>query len=143
MAFTFTGPTLPMTVRACRSLIWTLAALTMLSGVFVLMTATLLGAGFSIPFHNTTLSGSGAVTLGLVYVAAGGVLVWLGVQLGRLVPWVRAAIVGMLALVVGLALFRALELSLSMAINVALCVAVIALLFARDTQQALQHTPQV
>jgi hypothetical protein len=140
MPFSFSGPILPITVRACRSLMWAQAALTMLSGVFVVLVAVLFGTSESIPFHGATLSGGGAVLLGLVYVVAGLALVWLGLELGRLAPWARTAIVSFEMFLVVVQVFRSFDVSLSLLINVGLCIGIIALLFAPETQRALQGT---
>ena len=138
MAFSFSGQGLPITVRACRSLVWAQAALTMLSGVFVVLVAALFGTSESIPFHGATLTGGGAVLLGLVYVVAGVALIWLGWELGRLTPWVRTVIVSFEVFLVVVQVFRSFDLSLSMFINVALSIGIIALLFAPETQRALE-----
>jgi hypothetical protein len=142
MQFSFSGRTLPMTLRVCRSLVWTEAAFTVLSGVFVVLTAAVFGSSDAIPFHGDTLSGSGAVMLGVVYIAAGSALIWLGVELGRLAPWARTVIVSMQVFLVVLELFRSFDLSLSLVINGALYVAIIALLFAPDTHRALEGAAQ-
>jgi hypothetical protein len=142
MAFSFSGHGLPITVRACRSLIWAQAALAMLSGVFVVLVAVLFGTSESIPFHGATLAGGGAVLLGLVYVAAALALVWLGFELGRLTPWARTVIVSFEVFLAVVQAFRSFDLSLSMFINVALCIGVIALLFAPETQRALEGPAQ-
>ncbi|GAC1581605.1 MAG: hypothetical protein NVS3B18_15170 [Candidatus Dormibacteria bacterium] len=142
MQFSFSGRSLPMTVRVCRSLVWAEAAYTMLSGVFVVLVATLLGANEAIPFRGATLSGGGAVVLGAVYVAAGLLIVWLGFELGRLAPWARTVIVSMQVFLAVLQFFRSFDLSLSLLINVGLYVAIIALLFAPDTHRALEGAAQ-
>lgn len=142
MPFSFSGSSLPMTVRVCRSLVWTQAAFTMLAGVFLVLIATLFGSSGAIPFHGGTLSGSGAVMLGVVYLAAGVALLWLGAELGRLAPWARTVILSMQVFLAVLELFRSADLSLSLFINVALYVAIIALLFAPDTHRALEAAAQ-
>jgi hypothetical protein len=120
MPFSFSGPSLPMTVRACRSLVWAQAALTMLSGVFLVLVAVLFGTSESIPFNGATVSGGGAVLLGLVYVAAGLALVWLA----------------------ALQVVRSFNVSLSLLINIGLCIGIIALLVAPETQRAFRGTAQ-
>lgn len=45
----FAARKLPITLRVCRTLLWTQAAITILGGVFVVLTATLFGATNSIP----------------------------------------------------------------------------------------------
>lgn|ERR1017187_751403 len=137
MSFSFTGRRLPMTLRVCRSLLWAQAAYTLLAGVFVLLITTLLGSGSAVQFRDGTLSGSGSIGLGLVYVIAAVALGWLGVQLGQLKPWARPGIVSMQVFLAILQLFRAFDLSVSTVINVALVVAIVVLLFVRDTERAL------
>jgi hypothetical protein len=142
MPFSFSGPSLPMTVRACRSLVWAQAALTMLSGVFVVLVAVLFGTSESIPFNGATVSGGGAVLLGLVYVVAGLALVWLGLELGRLAPRARTVIVSFEVFLAALQVVRSFNLSLSLFINIGLCIGIIALLFVPETQRAFQGTAQ-
>jgi hypothetical protein len=142
MPFSFSGPSLPMTVRACRSLVWAQAALTMLSGVFLVLVAVLFGTSESIPFNGATVSGGGAVLLGLVYVAAGLALVWLGLELGRLAPWARTVIVSIEVFLAALQVVRSFNVSLSLLINIGLCIGIIALLVAPETQRAFRGTEQ-
>jgi hypothetical protein len=142
MSFSFTGRRLPMTLRVCRSLLWAQAAYTVLAGVFVLLITTLLGSGAAVPFRNGTLSGSGAIGLGLVYVVAAAALGWLGVQLGQLKQWARPGIVSMQVFLAILQLFRAFDVSVSTVINIALVVAIVALLFVPDTERALAGPAQ-
>jgi hypothetical protein len=142
MPFSFSGPSLPMTVRACRSLVWAQAALTMLSGVFLVLVAVLFGTSESIPFNGATVSGGGAVLLGLVYVAAGLALVWLGLELGRLAPWARTVIVSIEVFLAALQVVRSFNVSLSLLINIGLCIGIIALLVAPETQRAFRGTAQ-
>jgi hypothetical protein len=136
MQFSFAGRALPMTLRVCRSLLLAQAALTILAGVFVVLVTSLLGSSDTIPFRGGALGGSGALMLGVGYIAAGLGLAWLGVELRRLAPWARPLIVGLLLLLAMLQVLRSFELSMSLVINVALSVAIIALLFAPDTQRA-------
>ena len=130
---------LPMALRACRSLLWAQAAYMLFAGAFVLLASVVLGG--TIPFRDGTVSGSGAVMLGIVYVLAALTLVWLGVELGRRAPWVRSAIVSLEVFLVVVQLVRAFELSVSTVINVALVVAIVALLFVRD-EHALEGPTQ-
>jgi hypothetical protein len=136
----FAARRLPITLRVCRTLLWTQAAITILGGVFVVLTATLFGATNSIPFHDGTLSGGGAVTVGVVYIGAGLVLCWLGFALGQLEPWALPTIVSMQVFLAVLDLYRSFDLSPSTLFNVALYIAVVALLFAPDTRRALERT---
>lgn len=140
MAFSFSAKSLPVSLRTCRALVWAQAVYTFFAGVFVLLAALLLGG--SLPFHGGTVSGSGAATLGLAYVAAALVLAWLGAALGRLAPWARSGIVVMQVFLATIELFRAFDLSLSTGISVALCVGILVLLFVPDTQRALQGPAQ-
>ncbi|MBJ7609405.1 MAG: hypothetical protein JF887_08240 [Candidatus Dormibacteraeota bacterium] len=137
MPFSFAGPTLPMTVRACRSLVWTQAAFVILAGIFVVMASTVFGSSNSIPFGSGTLSGGSAAGLGIAYVLAGMTLAYLGVELGRLAPWSRTVLVGVQAFLTLLLLVRSFDVSVSTVINLLLCGAIIALLFAPDTRRAL------
>ncbi|MGH7723562.1 MAG: hypothetical protein ACRENL_12175 [Candidatus Dormibacteria bacterium] len=138
MPYSFSSSTLPFTMRMCRSLVWTEAAFTMLAGCFVVLTATLFGGSSAIPFHGDTLSGGGAMLLGVVYIVAGLALAWLGFELGRLAPWARTVIVSLQVFLAVLELFRSLDLSVALVINVVLYVAIVALLFAPGTHRALE-----
>jgi hypothetical protein len=142
MSFSFTGRQLPMTLRVCRSLLWAQAAYTVAAGVFVLLITTLLGSGAAVPFRDGTLSGSGAIGLGLVYVGAALAVAWLGLQLGQLRQWARPGIVSMQVFLAILQLFRAFDLSVSTVINVGLVVAIVVLLFVPDTERALGEPTQ-
>ena len=143
MPYTFAAPDLPMTVRLCRTLVWTQAAFTIIGGAFVLMIALMFGSSDAIPFHGETLTGSGAAILGAVYLAAGAALVWFGVALARLAPWARTAIVSMQVFLVLVTLFRSTDLTVSLAVNVGLVAAIVALLFVPDTRRALVGAAQV
>jgi hypothetical protein len=135
MPFSFAQRELPINLRACRSLLWAHAAYMLFAGLFVILAAVVLGG--TIPFRDGTVSGSGAAMLGIVYVLAALSLVWLGVALGRGAQWIRAAIVSMEVFLAVLQLFRAFELSLVTVIDVALLVAITALLFVPGTQRSL------
>lgn len=143
MSFSFAARRLPMTVRVCRSLLWAQAAYTLLTGVFVLLIITLLGAGSAVPFHDGSLSGAGAAGLGLAYVGAALAIGWLGVQLGQLKQWARPGIVSVQVFLAILQLVRAFDLSLSTVINAALIGAIVVLLFVPDTERALGGPVQV
>jgi hypothetical protein len=137
MSFGFATRPLPMSLRVCRSLVWAQAAYTVMAGLFVLLITGLLGSGSAIPFHDGTLSGEGAILLGLSYVAAGLALAWLAVLLGRLVSWARAGVVSMEVFLALLQLFRAFDLSVSTVISVLLSLGIVVLLFAPGTERAL------
>lgn len=138
MQLSFAERSLPMTIRVCRSLVWTQAAFVILGGAFVILAATVLGGSNQIPFHGDTLSGAGAATLGFVYVAAGLVLVYLGFELGRLGWWARNVLVGAQVILAVLLLLRAFDLSVSTVLNMLFCVAIVGLLYAPDTRRALE-----
>ncbi len=140
MPYSFAGRTLPMTVRVCRSLVWTQASFVILAGVFVVFAATVFGSSNAIPFHGDTLSGTGAAALGLVYVGAGLLLAYLAFELGRLSPWARVAIVSMEVFLAVLLLFRSFDLSLSSVINLGLEAAIVGLLFVNETRRAFEGT---
>ncbi|MDQ6855886.1 MAG: hypothetical protein M3Z57_02275 [Candidatus Dormibacteraeota bacterium] len=140
MPLNLAEPELPMALRACRSLLWAQAAYMLFAGIFVLLAANVLGG--TIPFRDATVSGSGAAMLGIVYILAALTLTWLGVALGRRASWVRAATVSLEVFLLVVQLVRAFDLSLSTVINVALFVAVVALLFAPDTRRALEGPTQ-
>jgi hypothetical protein len=142
MSFSFTGRQLPMSLRVCRSLLWAQVAYTVATGVFVLLITSLLGGAAALPFHDATLSGRGAVGLGVVYVIAAAALGWLAVQLGQLKQWARPSIVSLQVFLVIVQLFRAFDLSLATVVNVALVVAIVALLFVPDTERALAGAAQ-
>lgn len=129
---------LPMTVRLCRSLVWTQGAFVILAGIFVVFAATVFGTSNSIPFHGDSLSGGRAVALGMVYIAAGVVLVYLGVELGRLSAWARTVIICLQVFLAVLLFFRSFEISISVAINVCLYAAIVGLLFAPESRAALE-----
>jgi hypothetical protein len=135
--FSFAARSLPMTIRVCRSLVWTQAAFVVLGGAFVILVATVLGGSNQIPFHGDTLSGTGAAVLGLVYVAAGLVLAYLGYEIGRLAAWARNVLIGAEVTLTVFLLFRAFDVSVSTVLNLLFCVAIVGLLFAPDTRRAL------
>lgn len=137
MQFSFAGRSLPMTIRMCRSLVWTQAGLVILGGAFVILAATVFGSSNEIPFNGTTLSGTAAAALGLGYAAAGLVLAYLGVELGRLAPWSRNALVVAQVLLLVLLVLRSFDLSVSTLLNVLFCAAIVGLLFAPDSSRAL------
>jgi hypothetical protein len=137
MPFEFSGAELPLATRACRAVVWTQAGLTILGGVFILLTATLLGSSTAILFHGGALSGGVAAALGGVTICAGVALVLLGAALGRRAPWALAALLGVEALLAALVLLRAFDLSPATVLNLLLCVAAVALLVAPDTRRAL------
>lgn len=137
MQFSFAARSLPMTIRVCRSLVWTQAAFVVLGGAFVILVATVLGGSNQIPFHGDTLSGTGAAVLGLVYVAAGLVLAYLGYEIGRLAAWARNVLIGAEVTLTVFLLFRAFDVSVSTVLNLLFCVAIVGLLFAPDTRRAL------
>jgi hypothetical protein len=137
MPFSFAQRDLPMPLRACRSLLFVQAAYMLFAGIFVLLASAVLGG--TIPFRDGTVGGSGAVMLGSVYVLAAIVLTWLAFALGRREPWVRSAMVSVEVFVAVLQLVRAFELSLSTAVNVALFVAIVTLLFVPATQRGSER----
>jgi hypothetical protein len=139
-SFAGTSRNLPMTLRVCRSLVWTQAAFVILAGIFVVFASTVFGSSNSIPFHGDTLSGGRAAMLGGVYIVAGLALIYLAVELGRLASWARNAIVSVQVFLAVLLFFRSFEISVSVAINVFFYAAVIALLFAPETRRALEGT---
>lgn len=141
MQISFAKRSLPITVRVCRSLVWTQAAFVLLAGAFVVFAATVFGSSNQIPFHGDTLSGGRAAALGVVYIAAGLILVYLGIELGRLTPWARNAIVFAQVFLAILLLFRSFDLSVSTVINVALYVAIVALLYVPETRRAFDRGP--
>ncbi|MEO8897668.1 MAG: hypothetical protein ABI352_00435 [Candidatus Dormibacter sp.] len=138
MQFSFAGRSLPMTVRMCRSLVWTQAAFVILGGAFVIFAATVFGGSNAVPVHGDALSGNGAVVLGFVYLVVGAVLAYLGVELGRLAPWVRNVLAGAQVFLAVLLLVRAFDLSVSTVLNILFCAAIVGLLFAPDTSRAFQ-----
>ncbi len=126
-----------MTLRVCRTLLWTQAAVTVMGGLFVVLTATLFGSSNAVPFHDAAVSGGAAAALGVLYIAAGLALAWLGAALGRPAPWLLAAIVSLEVFLAVVDLYRSFDLSASTLFNVALLVAILALLFAPDSRRAL------
>jgi hypothetical protein len=138
MSLSLAEPPVPMTLRLCRSLVWTQAMFSTLAGLFVVLTAVLFGEGNSIPFAGGTLAGTGAALLGGVYVGVGAVLVGLGFAIGRLAPWARAALVGAEVFLSVLLVLRSLDLSSSTLVNVAFFAAIIGLLFAPGSRVALR-----
>jgi hypothetical protein len=139
--FSFAKSELPLSLRVCRSLVWTQAAFVILGGVFVLFVATVFGAGSAVPFHGDALSGSRAATLGLVYVVAGLALAFLGVALGRVSWWARIVIVSLEVFLTVLLFFRSFDLSVSMVINVGLVAGIVGLLFTAETRRAFERRP--
>ena len=131
---------LPLSIRACRSLLWAQAAYMLFAGIFVLLASLVLGG--TIPFRDGTVSGSGAAMLGTVYVLAALTLAWLGVALGRRAPWVGPAIVSLEVFLAVVQLVRAFDLSLATLVNVALFVAIVALLFVSGPERSLEGSTQ-
>ena len=130
MSFSVSTPALSRSVRVCRSLVWIQAALSILTGAFVVLVTLLFGSGGSIPFAGGALTGAGAVALGAGYIAAGVVVAWLGAELGRPARWVPALLAGAEVLLTALALLRSFDLSIGTVLNVALAVAIVAILAA-------------
>lgn len=137
MSFSFAQPALPMTLRACRALVWTQGGLVALGGVFAAFTALAFGSGDSIPFHGGSVSGGAAAAVGAVYAAAGLTLAALGTALGRCAAWCLPAIVAMEAVLAVLYALRAFDLSFSTLLNLALVAAVLVLLVSPSTRHAL------
>jgi hypothetical protein len=135
MPYRFAARGVPLPLRACRSLLWAQAAYTLFAGIFVLMTAVLLGGSFSIPFRDGTLNGGGATILGVVYIVAAATLAWLAFALVRREPWATPAIAGMEVFLAALQLLRGFDVSPSTLISVALYMAILVLLFTPGTQR--------
>src|SRR5579864_1942617 len=117
-AFKFGGRTLPTTIRTARGLLFLEAGILILAGAFAIVLGLFLGAGNAIPFAGTTVSGSGAAALGVLYAALGLGALYLGVELGRLTGWSRNAVVVLQAALIVLFMARG-DFSVSMVLSVA------------------------
>ena len=127
MQFAFAkGTTLPFTVRLARSLTAVQGGILLLLGFFVLG-LTALGVHLELPFAGVTIAGVGAVLIGVLYGALGVASTGFAVMLGRPSHRIRTALVGLEAVLTVLFLARG-DLSWSMFVSVALCVAVAVLL---------------
>ena len=136
MSFSFAGPQPPLTIRICRALIWLQALLIILAGISVILAVLLFGNDNAIPFGTGTITGSGAETLGGVYIIAGLALAMIGYSVGRLMPWARIAAVSIQVFLAILLVVRSLDASVSTFINVALFVAIILLLYLPPSNTA-------
>lgn len=138
MPFDFGRPSLPITLRVCRALVWTQGAFVLLVGTFVVLAVTVFGQSNLIPFGGQALSGGRAAALGVIYVAAGMALLWLGVALGRLSMLARNLIICAQVFLAVLLFARDFALSVSVFTNVTLYVAIVALLFTPSARAALE-----
>jgi hypothetical protein len=132
--FNFSGRALPMTLRVARSLVLIQACL-LLSAAFVMLIAVVLGAGNSVPFAEASLSGGSAAALAVFYGALGVISAYLAVELARIAPWTRNALIGLEAVLVVLFLARG-DLSVSLVVSVVLCLAVAGLLVTSSASTA-------
>jgi hypothetical protein len=132
----FQKRTLPMPLRVAGSLVFLQAAILLLAGAFVVLVGAVLGSANSVPFAGKMLSGASAVALGLAYVALAITAAFLNVQLGRLVHWIRPALICFEALLIVLFMAQG-ELSINMIFNVILCLAVAVLLVTPTVGAAL------
>lgn len=139
MQFDFSGHRPPVTVRILRSLVWTQATFILLAGTFVIFAASVFGTSSAIPFHGDTLSGARAAALGAVYVATGAALVYLGVEVGRLVRWARNATVFAQVFVAVLLIFQSTTVSVATVIDVGLDLAILVVLFVPGTRRAFER----
>ena len=135
-AQSFAGKAEPYSIRGARLLLYLECALLILSALFAAMIGILLGSGNSIPFAGIQVSGSGAVLLGAFYGALGLAALYFAVELRRLQPWTRIAVVVLQAVLIVLFLARG-DLSPATALSVALCLAVVGLLLTPSAGAAL------
>ncbi len=136
MPFDLAGTNLLPTARACRAVVWTQAALAILGGAFVVLTATLFGSNAAILLHGGELSNGGVALLGGVSICTGVALLWLGAALERPLSWVPATLAGVEVFLAALTVIQAFDLSFGTVLNLALCVAAVALLAAPGTRRA-------
>jgi hypothetical protein len=134
--FSFGGAKVPATVRGARALLFLQGGLLVLAGVFVVAVAALLGTGNEIPFAGGTVTGGTAVALGVLYAALGLAAVYLGIELGRLTSWSRAATIALEAALIVLFMARG-DFSVSSVLSVAMCVAVAVLVVTGSASAAL------
>lgn len=125
-----------MTLRVARLLLYLESGLLLLAGIFAVAIAVLLGSGNSIPFAGAQVSGLGAAVLGAFYAALGAAAFYVSVELGRCAAWSRMGAIVLQAVLIVLFLARG-EFSASLGISLALCVAVVALLFTSSANAAL------
>lgn len=128
-----------MTLRVARLLLYLESGLLLLAGIFAVAIGLLLG-GNSIPFAGAEVSGVGAAALGVFYAALGAAAFYMSVELGRLTPWSRTGAIVVQAVLIVLFLARG-DFSASLAISLALCLGVVALLFTPSATAALTRTP--
>jgi hypothetical protein len=138
--FNFSGRALPMTLRVARSLVLIQACLLLLSAAFVMLIAVVLGAGNSVPFAGANLSGGSAAALAVFYGALGVISVSLAVDLARMAPWTRNALIGLEAVLIILFMARG-DLSISLVVSVLLCLAVAGLLVTSSASTAFSGGP--
>lgn len=124
----FAAPPTPLTLRTARLLLYLESALMLLAGIFAVAIAVVLGSGNSIPFAGAQASGAGAVALGVFYAALGAAAFYLSVELGRQTRWSRTGAIVLQAVLIVLFLARG-DLSASLLVSLALCLAIVALLF--------------
>jgi hypothetical protein len=136
MPFDLAGAHLLPSARACRAVVWAQAALAILGGAFVVLTAVLFGSSAAILFHGGALSNGGAVLLGGVSICTGAALFWLGMALDRPLYWVPATLVSVEVFLAILTVIQAFDLSFGTVLNLALCVTAVALLAAPGTRRA-------
>lgn len=137
--YSFGGKNLPTTIRSARALLFLEAGILVLAGAFAVVIGVLLGTGNAIPFAGTTLSGSGAAALGVLYGVLGLAAVYFGVELGRLTSWTRTAVIVLQAVLIVLFMARG-DLSLSLVLSVVLCLAVAGLLLTSSASEAFSKT---
>jgi len=113
------------------------AGILLLAGVFAIVLGIVLGSGNSIPFAGTTIGGQGAALIGLLYIALGGLGVYLALELGKLVSWSRTATIGLQAALIVLFMARG-DFSASMVVSVGICIAVAVLLVLPSASAALE-----
>lgn len=134
--FSFGGAKPPATIRGARALLFLQGGILVLAGAFVVVVAVLLGTGNAIPFAGSTVAGTTAVALGVFYAALGLAAVYVGIELGRLTSWARAATIGLEAVLIVLFMARG-DFSFSSVLSVAMCVGVAVLVVTTSASVAL------
>lgn len=141
MTLSFAPPRLPATVRVCRALLWTQAALAVFSGIFVLLVTHLYGTSDGVSFNSGSVAGASATVLAVGYLAVAAALgAFAGALRSRVRIVVTRALVGFEVLLAAAQLYRAAGLSSSSILPVALCVAVVALILMPASRRPVGTT---
>lgn len=145
--FKFGNANQPMPTRIARALLYTQAGLLALAALFIGLVGIVMSspsAGSGVTFGSTTVSGTAAVALAIVYAAGAVALIVLGMELGKASPWSRYTIAGV---EIALMVFFAVQTEwqgfasniagavFNLAVTFGLCVAVLALVLVTPPKE--------